>query len=75
MKNLNTFTVLFEIDEDGYYVASVPSLAGCYTQGKTLEEAQQRIKEVIDLCLEDEQTANTHYTPLKFVGIQQLSLS
>jgi predicted RNase H-like HicB family nuclease len=38
-------------DEDGYYVASVPELAGCYTQGKTLEEVRKRIREAIDLYL------------------------
>lgn len=38
---------------DGYIVASVPSIPGCYTQGKTLEEAKKRIKEVIRLCLDE----------------------
>ena len=48
----HTLTVLIEQDEDGYYVATVPSLKSCYTQAKTLEELYPRIKEVIDLCLE-----------------------
>ena len=46
------FTVLIERDEDGYYVAEVPDLKGCYTQGKTIEEAMKSIREVIKLCLE-----------------------
>jgi predicted RNase H-like HicB family nuclease len=50
----HTFTVLIEKDEDGYYVASVPALKGCYTQAKTLEELYPRVKEVIELCLEEE---------------------
>ncbi|MCL5431761.1 MAG: type II toxin-antitoxin system HicB family antitoxin [Patescibacteria group bacterium] len=37
IKELN-FRVLIEQDEDGYYVASVPDLRGCYTQGKTLDD-------------------------------------
>jgi predicted RNase H-like HicB family nuclease len=45
-------TVLIEQDEDGYYVATVPSLKSCYTQAKTLEELYPRVKEVIELCLE-----------------------
>ena len=45
-----TFTVLIERDEDGYYVATVPSLKSCYTQAKTLEELYPRIKEIIELC-------------------------
>ncbi len=50
-KNLQ-FKVLIEQDENGLYVASVPELPGCYTQGKTLEEARKRIKEAIELVLE-----------------------
>jgi len=49
-----TFTVIVERDEDGFYVAEVPDLKGCYTQGETLEEALKNIKEVIELCLEAE---------------------
>ncbi len=48
----HTLTVLIEQDEDGYYVATVPSLKSCYTQANTLDKPYPRIKEVIDLCLE-----------------------
>lgn len=33
--------------EDGYWVAEVPSLPGCISQGKTREEAVQNIREAI----------------------------
>ncbi|HWP93553.1 MAG TPA: type II toxin-antitoxin system HicB family antitoxin [Thermodesulfobacteriota bacterium] len=46
-------TVLIEQDEDGYFVATVPSLKSCYTQAKTLEELYPRIEEVVELCLEE----------------------
>lgn len=46
------FKVLIEQDEDGMYIASVPELPGCYTQGKTLEQVRIRIKEAIELVLE-----------------------
>lgn len=46
------FKVIIEQDEDGYFVASVPALPGCYTQAKTLKELRKRIKEAIELCLE-----------------------
>jgi len=53
MKKLN-FTVLIEEDKDaGGYVATVPSLRGCFTQGETLDELMENVKEVIELCLED----------------------
>lgn len=46
-------TVILERDEDGYFVASVPALPGCFTQGKTLEEVMDNIKEAIELYIKD----------------------
>lgn len=48
------FKVLVEKDEDGYYVADVPELQGCHTQAKNQKELMKRVKEVIELCLEDD---------------------
>jgi predicted RNase H-like HicB family nuclease len=42
---------------DGWYVVTVPSLPGCISQGKTIKEAKENIKEAIPLYLEpDEDT-------------------
>ena len=41
--------------EDGWYVVTVPSLPGCITQGKTIKEAKENIKEAISLYLEPEE--------------------
>ena len=41
--------VLLEKDEDGYFVATVPSLPGCISQGKTEKQALKNIKEAIAL--------------------------
>jgi predicted RNase H-like HicB family nuclease len=46
--------VLIEKGEDGYFVASVPALKGCWSQGKTKEEALRNIREAIDLYLQPE---------------------
>ena len=46
--------VLVEKDEDGFFVVECPILRGCYTQGKTLDEALKNIHEVIGLCLEEQ---------------------
>ena len=62
-----TYTVIIEQDEDGTYVAKVPDILGCHTQGKTVAEATERIREAILSCSEDEDI-----TPLRFVGIQQI---
>jgi len=45
--------VIIEQDEDGMYVADVPALAGCHTQGKTFEEALENIREVIRMCVQE----------------------
>ena len=49
-KKIYNFTVLIEQDEDGWYVAKVPDLQGCATQGKTVEQAMERVKEAIQAC-------------------------
>jgi predicted RNase H-like HicB family nuclease len=46
------YRVLIEQDEDGIFVAEVPSLPGCISQGQTREEATENIREAIALYLE-----------------------
>ena len=46
------YRVVIEVDEDGMYVASVPSLPGCISQGKTREEALKNIQDAIKGYLE-----------------------
>lgn len=60
------FNVLVERDEDGYYVATVPSLPGCHTQAKCLDDLIKRAKEAIELYLEVEK----EIVPGEFVGVQ-----
>ncbi len=47
--------ILVEKGEDGYFVASVPSLKGCWSQGKTRDEALANIREAIELYLEPDE--------------------
>ncbi|MDP2703967.1 MAG: type II toxin-antitoxin system HicB family antitoxin [bacterium] len=42
-----TYTVFFEHAPEGGYIASVPTLPGCHTQGETFEEAKDNIKDAI----------------------------
>jgi len=49
MPKVLNYRVLIEQDEDGVFVASAPSLQGCYTEGDTFEEAMKNIKDVIKL--------------------------
>jgi predicted RNase H-like HicB family nuclease len=46
------YRVLIEQDEDGVFVAEVPSLPGCISQGETRVEALANIREAIAVYLE-----------------------
>jgi len=46
------YRVLVEQDEDGVFVAEVPSLPGCISQGRTRQEAIENVKEAIAAYLE-----------------------
>ena len=47
-----SYSILYEADPRGGYVAFAPLLPGCHTQGETLEEAERNIAEAIELYLE-----------------------
>ena len=51
------------------YIAKVPDIHGCYTQGKTILQVLERVKEAIQVCVESEDVK-----PLKFVGLQQIQV-
>jgi predicted RNase H-like HicB family nuclease len=64
------FSVVIEKDEDGFFVASVPTLRGCHTQAKSLDVLIKRVTEAIQLCLEVEKPAAT-----KFIGVQRVAIN
>jgi predicted RNase H-like HicB family nuclease len=69
--------VLIEQDEDGKYVASCPSLEGCYTQGDTFEEAMENIKDVIEMCLRELEEEKKPFD-LRFpeiIGVKHLEIA
>ncbi len=65
------FYVVIEKDEDGFYVGEVPQLKACYSQGKTIDELMENMKEVIALALEEQGEVE----PAEFVGVQKLQLN
>lgn len=65
------FHVIVERDEDGYYVASVPELDGCHTQAKSLDKLMERVREAIQLCLEEGVLPRTRTS---FVGVQRVAV-
>jgi predicted RNase H-like HicB family nuclease len=68
---VKSFDVVIERDSEGYLVASVPALPGCHTQAKSLDTLQKRIREAIELCLEE---SGDLLEPTEFVGIQRVSV-
>lgn len=72
LKKQNTIhlPILVETDEDGMYIVSCPVFKGCHSYGKTIEEAIENIKEVIDMCMEEERPENLN----RFVGFRELEV-
>ncbi|MFM6204716.1 type II toxin-antitoxin system HicB family antitoxin [Planktothrix sp.] len=67
MKN-REFYVVIERDEDGIYIGEVPQLKACYSQGETIDELMQNIREVIEMCLEELEEQST----TEFIGVQKV---
>ncbi len=69
MRDIQEFNVVIEQDADGYFIASVPGLRGCHTQAKSLDALMKRIREAIELCLEDQEGT---FVSSNFVGVQRI---
>ena len=52
MSKILSLPVVLTPGEAGYIVATIPVIPGCYSQGKTKEEALTNVKEAAELCLE-----------------------
>ena len=72
-QNSREFMVIIERDEEGLYIATVPSLQGCHSQAQSLDELNVRIKEAILLCLEDLGERDVE-PALEFVGLQKVAV-
>lgn len=66
--------VLLYTDEEGNWIAEVPSLPGCHSDGKTREEALERVKEAIEVYIEaleqDHIEVPDEYANLELVTIE-----
>jgi len=73
VKRVYEFDVVILEDETGGYIAFVPSLPGCHTQGESIDEVLENIKEAIELYLEtlsDEE--KEEFTSQRVVGLQRV---
>jgi len=69
--NVIHLPILVETDEDGIYIVSCPVFKGCHSYGNTIDEAIENIKEVISLCMEEEQPISSN----RFVGFREIEIS
>ncbi|NJO80630.1 MAG: type II toxin-antitoxin system HicB family antitoxin [Cyanobacteria bacterium RM1_2_2] len=66
---MRTFTAIVERDSDtNLYVGYVPGFSGAHSQGETLDELQENLREVIEMLLENEEVV----FKTEFVGTQQI---
>ncbi len=55
---MKRYRVVYERDESGWWVASVRGVRGCHTQGRTVDEARRRIREALELFVDDARRAS-----------------
>jgi predicted RNase H-like HicB family nuclease len=70
---IKEYYMVIERDETGWYVGSVPELPGCHTQGGSIEELTKRMREAIELYLEDESVTDSPVS--QFVGVHRVAVS
>jgi predicted RNase H-like HicB family nuclease len=63
------FNVVVERDAEGFFVGTVPSLPGCHTQARSLDQLMERVREAIELYIEVEGELAGE---LEFVGVQRV---
>ena len=66
------FPILIEQDQDGIYIANCPSLEGCSSYGKTINEALQNVQEAIQACIGEIDLTGEGNT---FVGLRDLEIA
>lgn len=74
MTKKHQFNAIIEQDEDGMFVAEIPSLRACYAQGRTFEEAVANLQDVLEMCLEEMKSRDEEIPGAQaFVGMKVLA--
>lgn len=68
------FTVLIEKDDDTGFIATVPELKGCHTQGDTMVELMANVNEAVKLCLEVSEKDGIEIFNTGFIETKQLEM-
>ncbi len=64
--------IIIEQDEDDFYIVSCSVFKGCHSSGSTIDEALDNIKEVIDMCIEEEKEKASEIN--RFVGFREMQV-
>ena len=72
MKKERQYTVIIEKGEDGNFIGTALELKGCHSQGKTVEELLNNMREAIMLCLEVQGESEPYIKEI--VGIQKVAV-
>ena len=73
---MKTFTAYIEWDPDTkLYVGTIPAVPGAHTQGASLDELHDNLKEVLELCLEEIGESGEMADFPQFVGLQQIEVA
>jgi predicted RNase H-like HicB family nuclease len=65
------FPVVVEIDEDGIYIVSCPMFKGCHAAGKSIDEALVDLREVVEMCIEEQSAENIN----QFIGVREMEIT
>ncbi len=73
---MKTFTAYIEWDpETKLYVGTIPAVPGAHTQGASLDELRDNLKEVLELCLGEIEESGEMADFPQFVGLQQIEVA
>lgn len=62
--------VVVETDEDGIFIVSCPAFKGCHSYGKTIDEALENLREVVEICISEQPPIVDN----KFIGIREMEI-
>ena len=62
--------LMIETDEDGVFIVSCPAFKGCHSYGKTVDEAIANVRDVIAMCMEEEQPEQLN----RFLGFREIEV-
>ena len=65
------FPILIETDEEGAFILSCPTFRGCRSYGETIEEGMRNIREVLEICMEEDPAQHSN----RFVELRELEVS